>query len=150
MNLKYLRMVLGYKLLVPVLLVAKKTFALVDRRTDAENVMVNIGGGVFIKRHWKNLDYSSDSYPYKLSYLDHNFDLTSAEPFPFRNGAVKFFYSSHALEHIPQEFCDHIFGEFHRCLRPGGAVRLTMPDYDKIYQGYRQGRADFWGCEGLW
>jgi len=39
-------------------------------------------------------------------------------------------YSQHTLEHIPQEFCQHIFDEIHRCLKPGGAVRIMVPDFD--------------------
>lgn len=143
-TLTYLRMVLGYKVLVPILLGAKVVFSQTDRRADANKVMVNIGGGVFIKRHWKNLDYSSTHYPYRLSVLDHNFDLTSGERFPFADDSVTLLYSSHTLEHIPQRFCPRLFAELHRCLKLGGVVRLTMPDYDKLYEGYRAGRTDFW------
>lgn len=145
MSLGYLRMVFGYKVLVPVLLIARKVYSVIDHNRDSENLMVNIGGGVFIKRHWKNLDYRSDVSPYNPAYLDYDFDLTSAEPFPFRSGAVKFFYSSHTLEHIPQEFCDHIFKEIYRCLKPSGAVRLTMPDFDKVYDEYGTGKIVSWG-----
>jgi hypothetical protein len=31
----------------------------------------------------------------------------------------------------------------YRCLAPGGAVRLTMPDFDKAYDAYRSGNEDF-------
>jgi hypothetical protein len=141
----YIRQAFGYKVLVPALLLAKRVYQPLDRETDAKTIMVNIGGGTFIKRHWKNLDYSSDHYPYKLSVLDLNFDLTSGEPFPFEDGTVTHFFSSHTLEHIPQKFCDHIFKEFHRCLKPSGAVRLTMPDFDQIYDGYMAGQTGFWG-----
>ncbi len=144
MSLTYLRQVFGYKVLVPSLLLAKQVYRSLDRDVDAAKIMVNVGGGTFVKRHWANLDYSSDHYPYKLSVLDHNFDLTSGAPFPFADGTVTYFYSSHTLEHIPQRYCDHIFREFHRCLKPGGAVRLTMPDFDLIYDGYMNGRTDFW------
>ncbi len=141
----YVRMALGYKLLVPIFLAAKGFFSWIDRRANANKIMVNIGGGVFIKRHWKNLDYSSTHYPYRLSVLDYNFDLTGDAPLPFADNSVALLYSSHTLEHIPQRFCPRIFRELHRCLKSGGAVRLTMPDYDKLHDGYRAGRTDFWG-----
>lgn len=141
----YLRQALGYKVLVPLLLAAKGIFSLVDHERDAKRIMVNVGGGVFVKRHWKNLDYSSTHYPYKLSVLDFNFDLTGGAPLPFASDSVTFFYSSHTLEHLPQRYCPYIFREFYRCLKPGGAVRLTMPDFDKICDGYRARRTDFWG-----
>lgn len=129
--LRYLRLVVEHKILLPILLLVKKIAG--DPR---DGIRVNIGGGYFCRPGWKSLDYNTSSYPYSLNYIDYNFNLMSHEPLPFKDGSVKLFYSAHTLEHIPQEFCDHIFAEIHRCLMPGGAVRLTMPDYDIHYDAY--------------
>jgi ubiquinone/menaquinone biosynthesis C-methylase UbiE len=56
---------------------------------------------------------------------------------PFDDESVKFFYSSHTLEHIPQKYCQHILNEMYRCLVKNGAVRLTMPDFDLVYSAYK-------------
>jgi predicted SAM-dependent methyltransferase len=141
-------MVIGYKILMPVLLAAKFVFSIIDGRRNREKIMVNIGGGVFIKRHWLNLDYKSPGYPYPSAVLDYDFDLTSSAPLPFGDNSVMFFYSSHTLEHILQEYCPAIFSEIYRCLKPGGAVRLTMPNYDQIYEGYKERRSGFWAKSG--
>ncbi len=138
-----LRLIVEHKAVMPALYWRKKTHRRFNDTDGAGHIMVNVGGGYFLRRGWKSLDHHSSSYPYKVSYLDCNFDLTSGEPFPFADDSVRFFYSQHALEHIPQEFCPHIFAEFHRCLAPGGAVRLCMPDFDKAYEAYRAGDGQF-------
>jgi predicted SAM-dependent methyltransferase len=135
-----LRMILEYKLVMPVLLLLKRLFFLLFGQ---KSVRVNIGGGNFIKPGWLSMDYQSETYPYRLSLLDQNFDLTSGKPFPFEENSVDFFYSQHTLEHIPQEHCAFIFAEMYRCLKPGGAVRLNMPDYDIAYRAAKAGNLDF-------
>jgi hypothetical protein len=138
-----LRLIVEHKVVMPALYCRKEAYRRLNDADGAGNLMVNIGGGYFLRRGWKSLDHHSSSYPYKASYLDYNFDLTSGEPFPFADNSVRFFYSQHALEHIPHEFCPHIFSEIHRCLAPGGAARLTMPDFDKAYDAYMTGNDQF-------
>ena len=105
--------------------------------------MVNIGGGMFFRSHWKVMDYSSPYYPYYRRFIDYNVDLCSDLCFPFEDNSVTFFYSAHTFEHIPQEFCPHIFTEIYRTLKPGGAVRLTMPDYDLFYEACKHDDREF-------
>ena len=138
-----LRLIVEHKAVMPALYWRKKVHGLLNDTDSTGNMMVNIGSGYFLRRGWKSLDHHSSSYPYKVAYLDCNFDLTSGEPFPFADNSVRFFYSQHALEHIPHEFCPHIFAEIYRCLAPGGAVRLAMPDFDKAYDAYKAGNEDF-------
>ncbi len=107
------------------------------KKKDEKNLMVNVGGGKFFIKHWRVLDYPSEDYPYPSFYIDYKFDLTSKSPFQFKDDTVKLLYSSHTLEHIPQEYCQHIFNEFYRCLKKGGAVRLSVPDFDMAYDAYR-------------
>jgi len=105
---------------------AKQLLKIVDHYTDERKIMINIGAGEFYLRHWRNLDYRTSYYNYRDGLIDYFHDLKSPRPFPFRDNQVYLFYSSHTLEHIPQKFCQHIFDEIYRCLKPQGAVRLTM------------------------
>jgi predicted SAM-dependent methyltransferase len=114
-------------------------FQIADRKQDAEKLMVNIGSGIYYRRHWRTLDFPSAWYPYPDYMVSYKFDLTGGAPFPFEDDAVAFFFCSHTIEHIPQEFCQHIFNEVYRCLRPGGAFRITTPDFDKGYNAYARG-----------
>jgi len=106
-------------------------------------LMINIGGGKYYRKHWRILDFPSKHYPYPSSDIDYIFDLTSDKSLPFKDNSVKFFFSSHTFEHIPQEHCQHIFNEIFRCLKKGGAIRITLPDFDKAYNAYRDRNIKF-------
>lgn len=122
------------------LLAAKTVCRVIDRRADDRKLMINIGGGIFFRRHWRVLDFPSPNYNYPNAFIDYKFDLTSGRPLPFEDDAVTCFYSAHTLEHIPQEHCQRILDEVHRCLKPGGAARISLPDFELAHQAY--GRAD--------
>ena len=103
-----------------ILILKKGLFKLMERKDDCLNI--NIGGGRFLRKHWKVLDFPSEHYNYPRNIIDYEFDLTSSNPFPFFDNTVSLFYLSHVLEHIPQEFCQHILNEIYRCLGRGGGT----------------------------
>jgi len=121
----------------------KSIFDFIDGSIDQKKLMVDVGAAYAYRRHWKIMDFSTDHYFFIPGIIDYNFDLTSEKKFPFENNSVSFFYSSHTLEHVPVTFCQHIFNEFYRCLKPGGCVRLTMPDYDKAANAFKQNNIDY-------
>ncbi len=121
-----------FQILTRLLLVRKRIHAMLFPSRERARLMVNIGGGLFFRPHWKVLDHVSSYYPFQRRYIDIDVDMMALSHFPFDDNSVDFFYSSHTLEHIPQENCPSILMEIYRCLRPGGAVRLNMPDYDLI------------------
>jgi predicted SAM-dependent methyltransferase len=47
---------------------------------------------------------------------------------PFKDGSVDRIYSSHFLEHIPYAKALRVLRECHRTLKPGGLMRLVVPD----------------------
>ncbi len=105
--------------------------------------MINIGGGDYHRRYWSVLDFPSEHYSYDPKKIQYIFDLTSGKPLPFRDKTVKFFFSAHTFEHIPQEHCQHIFNELFRCLEKDGAIRITSPDFDKGYEAYSKKNKNF-------
>ena len=123
--------------------IRKAVWKALDRKVDEEKLMVNIGGGHFFKRHWRVLDYPVGYYDWMPYAVDYHFDLTSGKRFPFRDNLVTYFFSAHTLEHIPQEHCQHIFDELFRSLKPGGAVRLSMPDFDNAYEAFKENNISF-------
>jgi hypothetical protein len=52
------------------------------------------------------------------------------------------FYSSHALEHIPQRDCANLMARVHGWLRPGGVVRVVLPDLRRLAEAYAGGAID--------
>lgn len=98
--------------------------------------MVNIGGGYFFKRHWSVLDVPSKHYKFMRGVVDYEYDLASGQPFSFEDNSISFIYSSHTLEHIPQECISFLFSELYRVLKRKGVIRLTMPDFDKAADAF--------------
>jgi SAM-dependent methyltransferase len=50
-------------------------------------------------------------------------------PMPFPDDSIKGFQSQDVFEHIPYQQITTILDDVHRCLRPGGMFRLSVPDY---------------------
>jgi SAM-dependent methyltransferase len=121
-----------FQVLTRVLLARKRILARLFPARENARLMVNIGGGLFFRPYWKVLDHVSPYYPFQRAYIDYDVDLMTGAPFPFADNSIDFFYSAHTLEHIPQENCPALLREIYRALKPGGAVRLNMPDYDRM------------------
>jgi len=102
--------------------------------SDKTKLNINLGSGRWLRKGWKNLDYSSNQYNSVFQdYADYNHNLMTFYPLPFKDNSVDLFYSSHTIEHLPDEYVLHLFKEIYRCLKPNGTVRITCPDYDKLY-----------------
>lgn len=56
----------------------------------------------------------------------------------FRKDSVDLIYTSHCLEHVPHAKIDKVIKEWNRILKPGGKVRISVPDFDKITLIYRE------------
>lgn len=73
-----------------------------------------------------------DARPYP-----HVHHLGSVEKLPFiANGAADLVYVSHCLEHIPYGQVTTVLREWHRVLRPGGRLRISVPDFDVLWRSY--------------
>jgi SAM-dependent methyltransferase len=59
---------------------------------------------------------------------------------PFADGTVEAIYSSHFLEHVRREDALAFLRECHRVLRPGGVVRLVVPDLRRLARLYLEGQ----------
>jgi SAM-dependent methyltransferase len=60
---------------------------------------------------------------------------------PFANGSVDFAYSSHLLGwYLGKTQVNKFVQELHRVLRPGGGIRLSFYDFDKILADYQRHR----------
>lgn len=73
-------------------------------------------------------------------------DLT--RPLPLPNGAFAFVFGEHVIEHIPDRAGERLLAELLRILRPGGVLRLTTPDLQKLIELYEDrnpviGRAEY-------
>lgn len=91
---------------------------------------LNLGcGPVFVASpEWVNLDFEA-RYPWVQGH-----DLL--KPLPFKSCSFDLVYSSHFLEHVPREYVSSFLQECKRVLRPGGVIRLVLPDADEMFRTY--------------
>jgi predicted SAM-dependent methyltransferase len=57
---------------------------------------------------------------------------------PFPDGTVDAVYSHHVIEHLPDSFLSAHFAEMWRCLKPGGVIRIGVPNGDAAIERFLQ------------
>jgi SAM-dependent methyltransferase len=78
-----------------------------------------------------------------ISNADFNYDIREHNPFPFADDSVSIIYSSHMVEHLPENTCFYFFEEAHRILKKGGVLRVEGPDTEKLVEEYKNGNELF-------
>jgi SAM-dependent methyltransferase len=68
----------------------------------------------------------------------HYLDATSR--WPLEDGSCSHVYADNVIEHLPLEAGRAMLAEAHRCLRPGGRIRIVTPDLRRHVDLYLQGR----------
>lgn len=61
-------------------------------------------------------------------------------PLPYADGTVSGVYASHVLEHFSQAGVHDVLKEWVRVLKPGGVLRIAVPDFGKVAEGYVAGQ----------
>ncbi|WP_300156620.1 hypothetical protein [Solidesulfovibrio sp.] len=61
----------------------------------------------------------------------------------FRNGSVAEIYACHVLEHFGHDQVPLILRRWHEVLAPGGLLRISVPDMDRIVRIYTENFAHF-------
>lgn len=67
------------------------------------------------------------------------FDLR--RPFPFADGSVDAIYAAHVWEHLALSTAKHATEECHRVLKPGGTLRLVVPNVRDAVEEYLNSNA---------
>jgi predicted SAM-dependent methyltransferase len=101
------------------------------RLARLDGCRVNIGCGGQPTPGWVNLDLNSSS---GVNFWDCRRGL------PFSDNTVIAFYSEHMFEHLdPASEGKPFLRECLRCLRPGGVIRIVVPDAGAYLRAYGQG-----------
>ena len=90
--------------------------------------MINVGCGRHFHQDWINLDLMS-GIPGVLKY-----DLRQG--LPFDEGECDVIYHSHLLEHLTHEAGRRFLCDCFRALKPGGILRVVVPDLEGIVRAY--------------
>ena len=97
-----------------------------------EGVLVNLGCGM--SNHPKFINV--DGYPHPHVHFVHRIDRLPM----FSDGSADLIYASHCLEHFKYRDIDRVLSEWARVLKPGGVLRLSVPDFDKLMVIYSDTR----------
>lgn len=91
-------------------------------------MLLNIGCGTTYHSEWVNLDMNPARPDVR------KIDLRQGLPFP--ESVADVCYSSHVLEHLEQEDGVRFLRDVFRVLKPGGVVRIVVPDLEGIARSY--------------
>jgi predicted SAM-dependent methyltransferase len=111
-----------------------------------KELKINIGCGLSGAPGWCNID-NSPTIPLSRLKLGRRFFRTPAWPndvrrydvkkgLPFANRSVSCIYSSHTFEHFSWAESLAVARECFRVLRPGGVLRIVVPDLQLIAREY--------------
>lgn len=94
-------------------------------------IKLNVGCGTDYKKGWINIDNNSDN---NIKKLDLNWDLR--KPLPFADDSVDYIFNEHFIEHLTIDESQAIIKDLMRVLKPGGVLRIAMPDLAETVDSY--------------
>lgn len=104
-------------------------------------LLLNLGCGTRTHKDWINIDFLPMAGLRRLPVLRKklppnfmNHDLRRGIPFP--DGSADAVYSSHLVEHLPPDSLPRFLAEHRRVLKPGGIVRIVVPDLELAARQY--------------
>jgi predicted SAM-dependent methyltransferase len=109
---------------------AKRRFASppLPRNPDGK-VYVHLGCGQIASPEFINVDTCPAPH---VHYVQDACDLSV-----FPDDHADLLYACHLLEHIDRENLKRVLWEWSRVLKPGGILRLSVPDFDRLVAAYR-------------
>jgi SAM-dependent methyltransferase len=93
-------------------------------------VNLHLGCGRIDHPHFINVD---GSYFPHVHYIRGLHKLS-----PFETGTVDLIYASHCLEHYSYLDTEGVLAEWYRTLKPGGSLRLSVPDFDVLARAFQE------------
>jgi SAM-dependent methyltransferase len=95
--------------------------------SDKKLPYLNLGCGSRFHSAWTNADLESS---------DNVMSLDIRRPLPFPDGSFEAVYHSHVLEHLAPAEGRQFMAECYRVTRPGGTLRVAVPDLEGIVRHY--------------
>lgn len=89
---------------------------------------LHIGCGPFVMDGWLNTDIQCNSKD--VRYMD------AGRPYPFPDYSFEYIYSEHLFEHLGLPQAINMLKECYRILKPGGKMRLAMPNFHFLMELY--------------
>lgn len=116
-----------------------------------DKLRLNLGCGSVRPQGWVNIDSSWNAHLQKVpvvgkmipkvfksvQYGDTNVKYMNLnKKWDYANESVDVVYASHLFEHLTLKSAEKFLQESYRCLKPGGVIRLVVPDLYQICKKY--------------
>jgi len=94
---------------------------------------------------WTNIDILDlKVFADRNAYIFRQHDLR--KPLPYNDNTVDMIFTSHTLEHLSDEEGLQLLRECYRTLKPGGIIRIAVPDTELLVQEYLAGTIKQYSC----
>ena len=133
-----------------------------------DEVRINLGCGLAVAPGWLNIDGSLNALVANMPAVTHGvfFRLTGARQYytegdyrrllsehkfihhdlvagiPLEGRVADYIFTSHFLEHLFWKDADYLLRECHRVLKPGGVLRISVPDLEYVVSLYAAGEKE--------
>lgn len=120
-----------------------------------KKLMLNLGCGYMGHKDWVNIDWGIlgliNKYPvfkkviFGLGLAPKNYDnqwppnlrlVNLRKSFPFEDNSVDHIFTAHFIEHLEKYGAVWLFRHCYRALKPGGTLRVLVPDLDLVVKHY--------------
>ncbi len=120
-------------------------YRLYGRQAVQEKRFYNMGQRTFFHPAWTILDnFREKDGIIRLpgDYAIHH-DLMSLKPLPLPDNSAVLMYTSHTLEHVSNPAVETFLSESFRVLKPGGILRVVVPDIKLSFRAWQNNDRDF-------
>jgi len=90
--------------------------------------LLNVACGSRFHKDWVNIDFYASSPEVK--------SINILKGLPYKDNSFDVVYSSHFLEHLTKNQADFVLSDIFRVLKPGGIIRIVVPDLENICREY--------------
>ncbi len=88
---------------------------------------INLGSGSIRIKNFKSID----AHPFATSDI-----IGGIKKIKLKSDSVNIIYNSHVLEHVGRLKTFSVLKEWHRILRPGGSLYISVPNVEVLYKMY--------------
>lgn len=115
----------------------------IRRLSRQDNISINVGSGGTGRSDWVNIDVRRHHRDQSVAY-----DIRKG--LPFRSDSVDRIFAEHVVEHLEfNQEATHFLRDCHRVLKPGGFLRVIVPDGERWLHAYVTKDATLWRNLGM-